>query len=72
MRRKARTYLLIWMLSANCLILSSCAMTRPEIIYKNVPEGYVVVSKEALAGTLQSCERCKSELLDCLGKLPPK
>jgi len=62
--------LLISLLLASSWILSSCAATQPQVISQGVPEGYVIVKKDVLANMMQSCERCKSELLDCLGKLP--
>ncbi len=46
------------------LISLSCATEK--IIYKDIPEGYTIVQKEALQDLMNSCARAKTELLECL------
>ena len=47
------------------LSLSSCAVTE-KIIYKDIPEGYIVIKKSDLDKSLSELIRTKMELLECL------
>ncbi len=66
----ARTFQRLLLILLLCLTLSSCAGTK-SVIVQQVPEGSVVVDKEALGRLLDSCEQCKQELFDCLNQKTP-
>jgi hypothetical protein len=56
----------IWLLSlATLWILSSC-VTTPQPVITGIPEGYVILKKEALTDLMEKCGRCKTELSECL------
>jgi hypothetical protein len=50
----------------SCLMLSGCVGSQVKPTTTGVPEGYVIIKKDALADLMDSCIRCKGELLNCL------
>lgn len=47
------------------LCLSSC-LPKNKIVYKDVPEGYVIIDKKELVELMNNCTECKQELTNCL------
>lgn len=58
---------IIFFLLLLTLNLSACA--APEVIYKDVPEGYVPVKRETLEKLVEELNMTRFQLLECWEKL---
>jgi len=64
---------ILLLLTLSFLIACSCVHTPVATpTGATVPVGYVLIKKDVLADVMEKCATTKSQLQDCLGKLPIK